>query len=206
MGHTNKAKAAKVGEGYNWGAFGSANANGVNLSQDVMSNIGAAQAGTQQYLNELLNPSYNNESFRARQDILDASNNQYANQLGASAIERGARGSATQNILNSILANRNNDMRNAMTQEDQRVANILGQTQGVETNYFNQSNAMANNILQRIMGNQNSQNQTNQFNAQQANNRTNALFGMAGTLGSSLAKGYFGMPAAAAAPAAAADE
>ena len=37
-----------------------------------------------------------------------------------------ARGSATQNILNSIMANRNNDMRSAMTNEDSRIPQYLG--------------------------------------------------------------------------------
>ena len=87
------------------------------------------------YLDRLLNPSYNNESFKARQDILDQNNNQYANQLGANAIDRGARGSATQNILNSIMANRNNDMRWAMTNEDSRIRNILA-AQGVKARLF----------------------------------------------------------------------
>ena len=180
MGKPKDVQAAKVGTNYNWGAFGSANAKGTNLSSTANTSAEIAQGGVSQYLNELLNPSYNNESFKARQDILDARNNQYANQLGADAIARGARGSATQNILNSIMANRNNDMRAAMTQEDSRVANILNQAQNVEGNYFNQANAMSNNILQRLMGNQSAENQARIANQQAQNQWSSGLMSAAG--------------------------
>lgn len=190
MGKPSEVSAAKVSENYNWGNFGSADANGVKLSPMASANVSQAQAGANQYLQELINPSYNNASFRARQELLDASNRQYANELGAAAIARGARGSATQNILNSVMANRNNNMRTAMTQEDQRVSNILAQLQGVENNYFNQSNAMANNILNRVSANQQAQNAVNMYNTQQrnqwANNLLNAgtgLLGIGGGIG-----------------------
>lgn len=176
MGQPKDVQAAKVGTNYNWGNFGSANASGVNLSDTANQNVAMAQSGTQQYLNELLNPSYNSGSFKARQDIIDASNNQYANQMGANAIARGARGSATQNILNSIAANRNNDLRNAMTQEDSRISNILNQTQGVENNYFNQANSMSNNILQRVQANQNAENQARIYNNAQNNKWTQGMW------------------------------
>lgn len=164
-----KMTAAKIGEDYNWGEFGSANASGVNLSPTATSNIQEAQSGINQYLNELINPSYDNESFRARQELLDSSNRQYANELGAEAIARGARGSATQNILNAIAANRNTDMRQAMTQEDARVQNILSALSGIEGNYFNQSNIMGNNILQRALSNQAAENATREFNKKLSN-------------------------------------
>lgn len=190
MGKPSEVSAAKVSENYNWGNFGSADADGVKLSPMASANVSQAQAGANQYLQELINPSYNNASFRARQELLDASNRQYANELGAAAIARGARGSATQNILNSVMANRNNNMRTAMTQEDQRVSNILAQLQGVENNYFNQSNAMANNILNRVSANQQAQNAVNMYNTQQrnqwANNLLNAgtgLLGIGGGIG-----------------------
>jgi hypothetical protein len=149
------------------------------------SNVQTTQSGIGQYLNELINPSYDNESFRARQELLDASNRQYANQLGAQAMARGARGSATQNILNSIAANRNMDMRQAMTQEDARVQNILSALSGIEGNYFNQANTMGNNILQRALANQNAQQQANIANANAYNQwKNNLISGGASILGS----------------------
>lgn len=187
MGKPKNVQAAKIGTDYNWGDFGSASSKGINLGATPAANLQSAQLGTSQYLDELLNPSYNSGSFKARQDILDANNQQYANQLGANAIDRGARGSATQNILNSIMANRNNDMRNAMTQEDARIRSNLAQTQGVEGNYFNQSNEMANNILRRLMANQGAQNQANQTNTANYNQWKDNLIGGAVGIGTGLA-------------------
>lgn len=185
MGKPKSITPAQVGTDYNWGEFGSANASGVNLSPMATSNVQTTQSGIGQYLNELINPSYDNESFRARQELIDASNRQYANQLGAQAMARGARGSATQNILNSIAANRNMDMRQAMTQEDARVQNILSALSGIEGNYFNQANTMGNNILQRVLANQNAQQQANIANTNAYNSwKNNLISGGASILGS----------------------
>ena len=187
MGKPKKVKAATVASDYDWGDFGSANENGVNLSPTASANVQAAQGGVNQYLQELLNPSYDNASFKARQDLIDTNMRQSANEMAAAAIARGARGSATQSILNSLMANRNNELRNAMIAEDARVSNILNNAMGVENNYFNQSNTMANNILQRVMGNQSAQNQVNVANAQAENQWRNNLIsagaGLTGALG-----------------------
>lgn len=192
MGEPKKVEPAKVSESYNWGDFGSADKNGVNLSALSRQNLNTAQTGMSQYLNELINPSYNSESFRARQQILDQNNQQYANQLGANAIARGARGSATQNILNSIMANRNNDMRNAMTQEDARVRNILSTLSGTESNYFNQANTMANNILSRVSANAGAQNQANATNVENYNKWRNNLINTGVKIGSTVLGGGLG--------------
>lgn len=191
MGKPRSVSPAQVGTDYNWGEFGSANANGVNLSPMATSNVQTTQSGIGQYLNELINPSYDNESFRARQELLDASNRQYANQLGAQAMARGARGSATQNILNSIAANRNMDIRQAMTQEDARVQNILSALSGVEGDYFNQANTMGNNILQRVLANQGAQQQANIANTNAYNSWKNNLISGATGLGAAALSGGF---------------
>lgn len=184
MGQPSELKAAKVGENYNWGDFGSANQNGVNLNATARQSINSAQSGIAQYLNELINPSYTSESFRARQALLDANNRQYANELGANAIARGARGSATQNILNSIMANRNNDMRSAMTQEDSRIQSILSALSGIEGNYWQQSNAMAGNILDRVKTNAGAQNAANAANTAAYNAwKNNMISGVASVAG-----------------------
>lgn len=94
------------------------------------------------------------------------------------------------------MANRNNDMRSAMTNEDSRIRNILAQTQGVEGNYFNQSNTMANNILQRLMSNQGAQNQANQANTQARNQWANGLISAGGSLAGAVL-GYALAPSAA---------
>lgn len=191
MGKPKKVETAKIGENYNWGEFGGANANSVNLSPMATSTIRDTQSGLNQYVNELINPSYDNESFRARQELLDASNRQYANQLGAQAIERGARGSATQNILNSIAANRNMNMRQAMTEEDARVQNIINSLMGVENNYFGQANTMANNILSRVNANADRQQAVNVANTQARNQWANNLMNAAAGGGAALLSGAF---------------
>ncbi|MBO7733684.1 MAG: hypothetical protein J6S67_14060 [Methanobrevibacter sp.] len=192
MGKPKSVKPAQVSETYNWGDFGSANASGINLSPAISSNLSAAQSGIGQYLNELINPSYSNESFRARQELIDASNNQYARQLGAEAMARGARGSATQNILNSIAANRNTNLRQAMTEEDARVQNILSALSGIEGNYFNMGNAMANNILQRATANQSAQQQANIANTNAYNQWKNNLISGGASIAGSLLGGGLG--------------
>lgn len=198
MGKPKDVQATKIGENYNWGEFGSANESGVNLSPMATSNIRTTQNGIGQYLNELINPSYSNESFRARQELLDASNRQYANQLAAEAIARGARGSATQNILNAIAANRNMDMRQAMTQEDARVQNILNALAGIEGNYFNQANIMGNNILERVMANQAAENAARDINTKKYNAWKDNLISGTASVAGSLIGAYFGGPMGAA--------
>lgn len=194
MGQPTDIKPAKLNESYNWGEFGDVNRTGVDFSPMATSTIKNTQAGINQYVNELINPSYDNESFKARQAILDANNRQFANQLGAQAIARGARGSATQNILNSIMANRNTDMRGAMTSEDQRVQNILSALSGIEGNYWQQGNAMADNVLKRGMTNAGSQNAANAANTAAYNAwKNNIISGIA-----SVAGGIIGGPMGAA--------
>lgn len=184
MGKPSKVEAAKVNENYNWGEFGSANQGGVTLSPMASQNVQTTQAGINQYLNELINPSYDNESFRARQTLLDQSNDLYAQRLGAQAMARGARGNATQAILNSVMANRANGMRQAMTQEDQRVQNILSALSGIEGNYWQQSNAMANNILNRATTNAAAQNAANATNTSNYNAwKNNLISGAASIVG-----------------------
>lgn len=194
MGKPKSISPAQVSTDYNWGEFGSANASGVNFSPTMTSNIQTAQQGIGQYLNELINPSYDNESFKARQALIDASNQQYANQLGAQAMARGARGSATQNILNSIAANRNIDMQQAMVNEDARVQNILNALSGVEGNYFNMGNTMANNILSRATANQKAQQQANIANAQAYNQWKNNLISGAASLVGTIGGAALGGP------------
>lgn len=187
MGKPKSITPAQVNTDYNWGEFGSANQSGVNLSPMASQNIQTTQSGIGQYLNELINPSYSNESFKARQALIDASNQQYANQLGAQAMARGARGSVTQNILNSIAANRNTNLQQAMTQEDARVQNILSALSGIEGNYFNQANTMSNNILQRALANQQAQQQANIANTNAYNQwRNNLISGAASIAGAGL--------------------
>lgn len=192
MGKPSKIEAAKVNENYDWGEFGSAGKGGVVLSPMANRNIQTTQAGINQYLQELINPSYDNASFKARQDLLDQSNDIYAQRLGAEAMSRGARGNATQAILNSVMANRANNMRSAMTAEDARIQNILSALSGIEGNYWQQSNAMANNILQRATTNAAAQNAANVANTNNYNAWKNNLISGAATIAGALVGGPMG--------------
>lgn len=192
MGKPSKIEAAKVNENYDWGEFGSAGKGGVVLSPMANRNVQTTQAGINQYLQELINPSYDNASFKARQDLLDQSNDIYAQRLGAEAMARGARGNATQAILNSVMANRANNMRSAMTAEDARVQNILSALSGIEGNYWQQSNAMANNILQRATSNAAAQNAANVANTNNYNAWKNNLISGAATIAGALVGGPMG--------------
>lgn len=192
MGKPKQAQAALINTDYNWGDFGSADANGVNLSPMASNTIRGAQGGIAQYLSELANPSYSNSSFMARQNMYDANNQEYARQLAQNAIARGSRGSVAQNILNSLNANANNARRNAMVNESERLQNILSALGSVEGNYFNQANILANNILSRQQGNQQLQDIINQQNANAYNNwQANVLSGGA-SLAGTLAGSYLG--------------
>jgi hypothetical protein len=175
MGQPVDILPARIKDNYSWGEFGGADRDRVNLSPMATSTVQNTQAGINQYVNELISPSYNNESFMARQAILDANNRQFANRLGAQAVARGARGSATQSILNSVMANRNMDMRNAMTNEDARLRNVLSSLSGIEGNYFNQANTMANNILDRVKHNSNIESQVNAANTEAYNQWRNNM-------------------------------
>lgn len=192
MGQPSKQDVEKVGETYSWGEFGRATPTGVILSNQASQNVTAAQRGIGQYLEELMNPSYDNASFKARQELIDQSNDQYARLLGSQAMARGARGSATQNILNSIAANRGNNMRAAMTEEDARVQNILSALSGIEGNYWQQSNAMANNILQRATTNTVAQNAANAANTAAYNAWKNNLISGAASIAGAVIGGPMG--------------
>lgn len=164
MGTPKKVKPVNLDTNYNWGSFGSADKSGVNLNETTRATVGDIQSGIGQYLDQLISPSYDSEVFNARQALLDQANNVSARMLGANAIERGARGSATQSILNNVMANRQNQLYNAMGDEDARVRNVLSALSGLESNYFNQANTMANNILQRQLTNAERQSLANATN------------------------------------------
>lgn len=192
MGKPKSVKPSLLDTNYNWGDFGSADKSGISLSPMASSNANVAQSGVNQYVNSLINPSYDSETFLARQSLLDQENNQQANQLLANALQRNARGSASQAILNKVMANRVSGLRSAMSEEDKRVQDTLSALSGVEGNYFNQSNAMAKDMLSRILGNQKAQNEANQKNAEAYNAwRDNLWQGTGGAIGAAIGA-YFG--------------
>lgn len=197
MGKPKSVKPSLIDTSYDWGDFGTADKSGVSLSPLASSNANVAQSGVNQYVNSLINPSYDSETFLARQSLLDQENNQKANQLLANAMQRNARGSASQAILNKVMANRVSGLRSAMSEEDKRIQDTLSALSGVEGNYFNQSNAMSKDILSRILGNQKAQNEANQKNAQAYNAWRDQMWqGTGGAIGTAIGSIWGGAGAA----------
>lgn len=185
MGKPKEAKKATVDTNYNWGDFGSANESGVNLSDTASNTVQSTQSGIGQYLPELMNPSTSNESFIARQNIMDANNRAYAEDLARNAMAKGYRGSVLDQTLNSLQANRNNELAQNLIGESSRLQNILSALSGVESNYFNQADTMRSNILQRQQGNQGIEQDINKLNTAGYNAwKSNALSGAANIAGS----------------------
>lgn len=192
MGEPKKIKPSLIDTAYDWGNFGSADSNGVNLSPTASANVSTLQSGINQYVNNLTNPSYDSESFLARQSLLDQNSDQKATSMLADALGRNARGSSSSAILNKILSSRATGLRDAMGDEDIRVRNTLSALSGLEGNYFNQSNAMAKDILSRILGNQKAKNEANIKNAEAYNAwRDNLWQGTGGAIGAAIGA-YFG--------------
>lgn len=180
MGSPKHVEPVNLDTNYNWGSFGSADKYGINVNPITNATVNNIQSGIGQYLDQLIRPTYDNEVFNARQGLLDQANNMSARMLESNAIERAARGSATQAILNNVMANRANQLYGAMNDEDTRVRNVLSAMSGLEGNYFNQANTMANNILQRQLTNAERQSLANATNASNYNAwKNNALSGAA---------------------------
>lgn len=194
MGKPKKVEPTLLDTNYNWGPFGSSSQNSFGLSENAQQSLDNAQQGLYQYANELINPSYANESFANRQAIMDRNNQEYARQLGQQALARGYRADSTQKILNSLAANRNTNMQQAMVDENSRLNNIISQLSNIESNYWNQGNAMANNIMQRYTTNVGRQNEANAQNVSNYNTwRDNMFSGTGGLIGSAIGA-YFGGP------------
>lgn len=178
MGKPKQVEPVKINANYDWGSFGSAGENGVTLGGTPQSTVMSAQSGIKDYINELINPSYSSESFQARQGLVDSAANQYTRNLVADAMGRNARGSGMMSALNKAMANRSGQMYKAMGEEDNRVSNVLDALSGIENNYFNQANQMANNILQRQLTNAERQGLANSTNTSNYNTwRDNLLSG-----------------------------
>lgn len=192
MGKPKKVKPTLLDTSYDWGAFGSADKDNFYFNDQTESNLETARSGISQYVSEMLNPSYTNQSFANRQALQRLNNQAYAEELGQQAIARGARGNATQNILNSLNANQYLKDQQALVNENSRIQNILNALSGIEGNYWNQGNAMSNNILQRYTTNVARQNAANEQNVANYNAwRDNLWQGTGGAIGAAIGA-YFG--------------
>lgn len=192
MGKPKKVEPVNLDTNYNWGSFGSADKAGVNLNPTTTATVNSVQSGIGRYLNELIDPSYDSEVFKSRQSLLDAASNQYAKNLSADAMARNARGSGMMAALTAAMANRNSRFYDAMGEEDTRVRNILNSLSGIESNYFNQANTMANNILQRQLTNAERANLANTTNVGNYNAWKNNLLSGGAQIGGTALGAYLG--------------
>lgn len=198
MGKPKEIQPVLLDTDYSWGPFGSATKDGYSLSDAGQQSLDIAQGGLNQYVNELISPSYSNNSFVNRQNVLNQNNEAYASVLGNQAMARGARGNATQNILNNLRANQQNSARRAMVDENARIRNIISRLSATEGNYWNQANTMADNLMRRYVTNVARQNEANAQNVANYNAwRDNLFAGTGGAIGTAIGA-YFGGGAGAA--------
>lgn len=178
MGKPKQVEPVKIDANYDWGSFGSADKSGVTLGATPQATVYSTQSGIRDYLNELVNPTYNSTPFNAQRELIDSGDRQLARNLTADAFGRGARGSGMQSALNRAMTERGNQLYKAMSSEDSRVNNMIDVLSGIESNYFNQANLMANNILQRQLTNAERQGIANATNTANYNAwKDNALAG-----------------------------
>lgn len=98
---------------------------GTNFQQNL---VKKSEQGIDQYLDQLVNPSYDSEVFKAQTDqrnrLAEQSyHNNLINPLASNGLTRGSSAIAMGNTFANTLANLEKD---AMATEDQRVANVLG--------------------------------------------------------------------------------
>jgi hypothetical protein len=125
------------------GLFGSGTAGKINsyAPTDAMNTqTNLANQGIQQSLEQMLNPSYDGEIFKARTDQRNRLASQsFENNLINPMASRGlARGSSVNSMGNSFANTLANLEKDAMAEEDSRVANILQNMLGVNSQNYNQ--------------------------------------------------------------------
>ena len=97
---------------------------GTNFQQNL---VKKSEEGINQYLDQLVNPSYDSEIFKAQTDQRNRLANQsyqnnLMNPLASNGLTRGSSAISMGNTFANTLANLEKD---AMATEDQRVANVL---------------------------------------------------------------------------------
>ena len=183
MGSSNKPKDQTVSTG---GLYGSSTTGKYgttyNPSDFEKQLVSQTQAGIPQYLEQLINPSYDSEIFKAqtaqRNKLASRSfENNLINPLASRGLTRGS----SVNQLSGQFANSLLDAEvAAMANEDARVQNVLSSLLATYQVPYN------------IMAGLNNQSQGLYTNAQQAANSSNGLFGdIAGAVGN-IAGSMFG--------------
>ena len=128
MGSSSKAKLPDINQGTG-GLYGSASSKGGFNPNDFQRGlVDKAGSGIMSSLNQLERPSYDSESFKARNAQLNKLGMDNLNtSLGELSARGVSRGSATDNAVAAWNNNMNDQRLNLMASEDQRINNVLNQ-------------------------------------------------------------------------------
>lgn len=177
---TSSLPTINIGTG---GLYGSGTAGGSNTFNPTsfQSNlVKTSESGINDYLNQLINPSYDSEVFKAqtaqRNKLANQSfENNLINPLASRGLTRGSNINAMSNSFANTLAEAET---NAMANEDARTQNILNSLISTYQLPYNMMTGLQSNAL-GLVGQQNALNQQNQS---ARNSLLGGLIGGAGSL------------------------
>lgn len=184
MSSGNKTKSQTYNTG---GLYGNSttNKNGTfyNPSSFETQLVNQTTSAIPSYLQQLVSPTYDSQSYKNRQQQLaNAANQSLENNIVSPLSERGLTRGSSINQMSNQLANKLTDAElDLMNSEDSRVANVLSQLMNyyqVPYNMMSSANQASNNLYQNALANSNN------------NNLWSGIANAAGTI----AGGYLGGP------------
>ena len=184
MSSGNKTKSQTYNTG---GLYGNSttNKNGTfyNPSSFETQLVNQTTSAIPSYLQQLVSPTYDSQSYKNRQQQLaNAANQSLENNIISPLSERGLTRGSSINQMSNQLANKLTDAElDLMNSEDSRVANVLSQLMNyyqVPYNMMSSANQASNNLYQNALANSNN------------NNLWSGIANAAGTI----AGGYLGGP------------
>lgn len=182
---TSSLPTVTIGTG---GLYGSGTAGGSNTFNptDFQKNlVNTSQTGINQYLNQLINPTYDSEVFKAQTNQRNKlANKSFENNLINPLASRGLTRGSNVNAMSNSFANTLADLENqAMATEDSRVQNILSSLLSTYQLPYNMMSGLQSNALGLV----NAQNQNNATDSASRSALLNSLIGaISGGIGSLL--------------------
>ena len=186
-GGGSKSKVTIPTVSYNTGGLygsGTAGANNSFKGTDFQNNlVKTTESAIPNYLNQLINPSYDSEIFKAQTSQRNRLANQsFENNLMNPLASRNlTRGSSVNQMSNEFANNLANLETSAMANEDARVGNVLSQLFNYYQVPYNMMMGLQNNASQMAMAQMQAQASLDRANADR---RGDLLSGLAGGLGS----------------------
>lgn len=135
------------------GLYGSGTAGGSNTFKgtDFQNNlVKTTESAIPKYMEQLINPSYDSEVFKARQNQFNRLSNQAFenNVMNPLASRNLTRGSSINQMSNEFANNQANTVNDMMLSEDSRVNNILSQLTNLYQMPYNMMMGMQGNASQ----------------------------------------------------------